>query len=129
MKKESAGGVIVNEFNEIAVVFTDTKSWQFPKGTIEKGEEYFETALREIKEETGLTELKLISKLPVYTRISSKTKEPRDLHYFLFHVKKQELKPSMEITDAKWIPLNRIEDLLTYKEDKEFFRKIQDILK
>ncbi len=36
MHKESAGGVIVNENNEVVIVFTNTKSWQFPKGTVEK---------------------------------------------------------------------------------------------
>ncbi len=68
MKKESAGGVIVNEKNEVVIVFTDTKSWQFPKGTVEKDEDYLKTAIREIEEETGLKNLKLIKKFPVYTR-------------------------------------------------------------
>ena len=36
MHKESAGWIIVNENNKVVIVFTDTKSWQFPKGTIEK---------------------------------------------------------------------------------------------
>ncbi|HUC96479.1 MAG TPA: hypothetical protein VMR16_02310 [Candidatus Saccharimonadales bacterium] len=30
-KVESVGGII-NEFDEVVIVFTDTKSWQFPKG-------------------------------------------------------------------------------------------------
>lgn len=127
MKKESAGGIIVNELDEVVMVFTDTKSWQFPKGTVERGEGYLKTALREIKEETGLINLKLIKKLPRYTRISDDegNKVYRDIHYFLFNKRKQKLKPSAEITACEWIPLDKAEDKITYKEDKEFFRRIR----
>jgi len=127
MKKESAGGIIVNELNEVVMVFTDTKSWQFPKGTVEKGEGYLKTALREIREETGLANLKLIKKLPRYTRISNDEghKVYREIHYFLFNKRKQKLKPGAEVTACKWIPIADAEKKLTYKKDKEFFRKIK----
>lgn len=122
MKKvESAGGVIINGFNEVVIVFTDTKSWQFPKGTVEKGEEYLETAIREIKEETGLTDFEYVKELPVYNRVSTHEDDTiRYIHYFLFRTKKQALNPSFEVTDCKWVPIDEVEKELTYDEDKKF---------
>jgi len=44
---------------KILVLYKNYKNkyegWVLPKGTVEAGEEYKETALREVKEETGLT--------------------------------------------------------------------------
>jgi len=118
---ESAGGVILNEFNEVVMVFTDTKSWQLPKGTVKKGEKYIDTAIREIEEETGLTNLTYIKELPVYSRISTREADTlRYIHYFLFHTKKQDLSPNSEVTECKWVSINKIDEELTYEEDKKF---------
>ncbi len=125
--KESAGGIIVNEKNEVVVVFTDTKSWQFPKGTVEKGENYFKTAIREIEEETGLKNLKLIKKLQTYIRSSHDKGKPiiRGIHYYLFNINKQKVIPKAEVSKCEWISINKAEDKLTYGEDKEFFNKVK----
>ena len=34
--------------------------WEFPRGLIEKGESLEETALREIEEETGISDIKFV---------------------------------------------------------------------
>lgn len=121
LKLDSAGGVIINKLSEVVVVFTNTNSWQFPKGTVEKGESFFDTALREIKEETGLTGLKQIKQLPSYSRISTHEKNTiRNIHYFLFTTVKKHLKPNAEISKCRWVPFGKVENLLTYPEDKEF---------
>lgn len=124
-KIESAGGVIINECDEVVIVFTDTHSWQFPKGTVEKNEKYLDTALREIKEETGLSNLEYINSLPIYSRLS--THEPntsREIHYFLFKTQKQILNPSAEVSQCKWIAIQKVEEELTYPEDKTFIKGI-----
>lgn len=130
IKMQSAGGVIVNEFNEVAIVYTNTKSWQFPKGGIEPGETHVQTAIREIKEETGLKNLELIKPLPLYSRISTHTNNTRlDISYFLFKVPKQALTPSLEVTDCKWVAIDEAHNELTYAEDKKFITDIkQNIL-
>ena len=50
----TAGGVIINEFEEIVIVNQNHDSWSLPKGHVEKNETLLEAANREIHEETGL---------------------------------------------------------------------------
>ncbi len=121
IKMHSAGGIIINEFNEVAIVFTNTKSWQFPKGGIEPGETHAETAIREIQEETGLKDLTLVKKLPEYSRLSTLAKDTQlHIYYFLFRIKKQKLVPSAEISQCKWVAIDKVKNELTYPEDKKF---------
>ena len=54
----SCGGVVIFR-GKILVLYKNYKNkyegWVLPKGTVEPGEEFKETALREVKEEVGLT--------------------------------------------------------------------------
>lgn len=128
---ESAGGVIVNEANEVVIVYTNTKSWQLPKGTVEKGEKYLETAIREIKEETGLVNLEYLKELPSYSRIPThKIDTKHQIHYFLFRVNNQTVRPGAEVKFYKLIPLDEVSRHLTYKEDARFIKdNLADIKK
>jgi len=125
-KAESAGGIIINQYSEIVMVFTDTKSWQFPKGGVEAGESYIDAALREVEEETGLSGMQLVKQLPMYTRISRDGQTSRDIFYFLFWMEKVEVHPSAEVTECLWVPFEEVESKITYEKDKEFFRCIQE---
>ena len=49
---EAAGGVVMNEKNDILVIFRSGK-WDLPKGKIDKNESIRSAALREVMEETG----------------------------------------------------------------------------
>ena len=55
----SAGAVIVRRVGEqcVFLLLRVYRYWDFPKGEVEKGEDPFETALREVREETGLETL------------------------------------------------------------------------
>ena len=44
------------------------KHWAFPKGRIDPGEEPLETAVRELKEETGLEVVEFVSREPLSDR-------------------------------------------------------------
>jgi 8-oxo-dGTP pyrophosphatase MutT (NUDIX family) len=55
---QAAGGLIVNEDNELLFIFRRGK-WDLPKGKLDKGEALEVCAVREAKEETGLKEAHL----------------------------------------------------------------------
>ena len=59
---EAAGGIVENEKSELLFIFRRGK-WDLPKGKIEANESPEIAAIREIEEETGLNELKLLKKL------------------------------------------------------------------
>lgn len=58
---EAAGGIVQNDKKEILFIHRLGK-WDLPKGKIEKGEKAEEAALREVTEETGVSNLTLKKK-------------------------------------------------------------------
>ena len=59
---EAAGGVVRNQSGDKLLIKRLGK-WDLPKGKMEKGERPDESALREIKEECGLSSLEIINEL------------------------------------------------------------------
>jgi 8-oxo-dGTP pyrophosphatase MutT (NUDIX family) len=59
---KAGGGLVYNKAGDVLFIFRNGK-WDLPKGGIEKGEEIEDTAIREVEEETGVTNLKITHKL------------------------------------------------------------------
>jgi 8-oxo-dGTP pyrophosphatase MutT (NUDIX family) len=59
---KAGGGLVYNKKGEVLFIFRNGK-WDLPKGGINKGELIENTAMREVEEETGVNELKVIKKL------------------------------------------------------------------
>ncbi len=58
----SAGGVVRNERDEILMIFRRGK-WDLPKGKQDEGEDIETCALREVREETGIKQVKIEEKI------------------------------------------------------------------
>ena len=58
----AAGGWVVNEFNEVLWIFR-LGFWDLPKGKVETNENIKECAIREVREECGLSQISLGSKI------------------------------------------------------------------
>ncbi|MEJ8597431.1 NUDIX domain-containing protein [Riemerella anatipestifer] len=56
---EAAGGLVANKEGKILFIHRLGK-WDLPKGKLEKGEGVKEAAVREVEEETGITDLELL---------------------------------------------------------------------
>ena len=142
--RPSAGGVIINGDGNLLLVQQHNNSWSFPKGGVHEGESELDAALREIREETGLTELELISDLGSYERYSigldgvaeSKEWGSRKRTFFLFKTDEDVARdfndPDGEVTDTRWVSTDEAHKLLTHPKDKEFLDsvipKIKDII-
>jgi len=132
----SAGGIILNKSNQLAMVASHTNDfWMFPKGNIDAGEDEYTAAKREIYEETGIKSEQLVfqKRLGEYERI---TWIPRNkfllkkIVLFLFKTEAVDVKPlDKENPSAKWVDKKEVSNTITHPNDREFFLKIYDEIK
>jgi len=105
--------------------------WQFVQGEKEKDEEWETAVKREVKEETGLADIKIIKKLDIkadYWFVWEREKIHKFLAFFLVKAdKNQKIKLSVEHSDYKWCGYE--EALKSLKYNKEQFRKAFNELK
>ena len=122
----AGGGVVTNKKDEILFIYRRNK-WDLPKGGVEKKELIIEAAQREVKEETGLADLIVISKIGETYHIFKKGKNFRLKRTYWFKMKSDyqgELFPQEEegIISAEWINKKRIPEI--FKNAYENIKKI-----
>ena len=131
----SAGGIIINDKNEVALTCHEGgRHWNFPKGRVEPGENLEETAQREVYEETGIKDAKLVKFLGKYQRfrlgadgISENKSELKIIYLYLFKSNQTKMKPiDPDNPCAEWFAKDKILDILKHPKDKKFFRSIVD---
>ena len=68
--RNGVGIAVLNKENKIFVakrIDNPADFWQMPQGGIDKGENYFDAALRELKEETSIKSVELVKEISKYT--------------------------------------------------------------
>jgi 8-oxo-dGTP pyrophosphatase MutT (NUDIX family) len=117
-RTRSAGGIVLGDNGTIALVKSESSdSWLFPKGHLEAGETDEQAARREILEETGIDSLEFIDDLGEFTRPPIQNEkgnfEAKTIKMFLFAAPSgAALKPTMEITNARWVPYREVPGML-----------------
>jgi len=102
---EAAGGIVSNNKNDILFIYRSDK-WDLPKGKVEKGETFQETAIREVQEECGV--IKLTLKDFLYTTYHIYKENNREVlkisHWFKMLCNESRLIPQIEedITKVVW---------------------------
>ena len=96
MKREKSCGVLVlrQQVDELYVVLLRHRfggHWSFPKGHVEAGESERQTALREVREETGLTGIKLMDGFRESVEYSPKPGVKKQVVYFLGTTEQEKL--------------------------------------
>jgi 8-oxo-dGTP pyrophosphatase MutT (NUDIX family) len=136
MRREfSAGGVVVRAVGGrpmLAAIRPQGKPegvWALPKGLIGRGEKAEETALREVREETGL-EARTVEKLGdiryVYTWRGERVFKV--VSFFLMRPRRGRIgdiaeEMRREVADVRWLPLEEAPALLSYKGERELAQK------
>jgi 8-oxo-dGTP pyrophosphatase MutT (NUDIX family) len=88
----SAGIVIVREEGQVwkYLFLRAYKNWDFPKGLVEPGEDPLQTALREAKEEAGVTDLRF-SWGPVFKETEPYNRGRKIARYYLAQTAQTEI--------------------------------------
>jgi 8-oxo-dGTP pyrophosphatase MutT (NUDIX family) len=140
----SAGGVLVRSIKgraHIAVIRPRGRSnvWALPKGKIDPGETPAETAVREVREETGVDGT-VVEKLGdvryTYTATWEGAKGERIfkvVSFFLFTAGRGRIGDideamRIEVDEARWLPLDEAPRLLTHKGEREMAARAIDKL-
>jgi 8-oxo-dGTP pyrophosphatase MutT (NUDIX family) len=131
-KTHSAGGVVTNDEGKVLVVNQRGTSWSLPKGHIDPGESALAAAEREIYEESGIRDLKLIRELGTYERYKigagggEDRSELKTITMFLFRTSEKVLRPvDPDNPEARWVERSKVVPLLTHERDKEFFQGVE----
>jgi 8-oxo-dGTP pyrophosphatase MutT (NUDIX family) len=131
-KTHSAGGVVTNDEGKVLVVSQRGTSWSLPKGHIDPGESALAAAEREIYEESGIRDLKLIRELGTYERYKigagggEDRSELKTITMFLFRTSEKVLRPvDPDNPEARWVERTKVAPLLTHERDKEFFQGVE----
>ncbi len=123
---EAAGGIVNDGEDNILFIFR-RGSWDLPKGKIDKGEKKKEAAVREVEEETGITDITIGKKIRT-TRHTYRTKDKKraikKTYWYEMTASNQKLIPQKEedITKAEWIPLSEVGNL-----EGKIFKNIKEV--
>ena len=124
---EAAGGVVMRrgeEETEVAVVHRPRyDDWSFPKGKLDPGETFEEAALREVREETGLT-CRLGPEL-AFAHYEDNKGRPKLVRYWLMAVIDDPgFEPNDEVDELRWLTPAEATDLLTYSRDRSLVKTL-----
>ena len=125
----SCGGVVIFR-GKVLLLYKNYKNkyegWVLPKGTVEQGEEYKETALREVKEETGVTAqiIKYVNKSN-YTFNTATDVVNKDVHWYLMMADSYYSKPQREeyFVDSGYYKYHEAYHLLKFPNEKQILEQ------
>ena len=121
----AAGGVVVRGSGDpLEVVITGRDSdgtWVFPKGTPDQGESVEETAIREVREETGL-DVEIVAPIGVidYWFAVPGERVHKFVHFFLMRATGGDVsRHDHEYDHVRWVSIDEARRLLTYDTYRE----------
>lgn len=123
VQEPTAGGIIYRRRNnqiEFLLIQDAKNRWTIPKGHIEPGETSRQTTEREITEETGLQEMKVLSWLGKinfrYRRATSLVLMTTEIFLVEGLGDTDKLKPEDWMNDVKWLPSSEALDKIEYED-------------
>ena len=125
----SCGGVVIYR-GKILTLYKSYKNkydgWVLPKGTVEAGEEYKETALREVAEETGVhaSIIKYVGKSQYTFSIPNDVVE-KEVHWYLMMANSYYSKPQREeyFVDSGYYKFHEAYHLLKFSNERQILEQ------
>ncbi len=132
--ERSAGAILFRKEKEktlFLLLHYEEGHWDFPKGHIETGEKTEETVLREVREETGITELTFIDGFKETIRYFFQTGKKRVLKFVVFYLAQTSQKKvtlSHEHVGAEWLLYQEAVERMTFPSSRKLLRKAHSFL-
>ena len=135
MIEETSAGIVLFRKEETKKLFLllhyPSGHWDFVKGKMEKGESTQETAVRETKEETGITDVTFLDNFEEWIEYNFQYKGElvhKKVVFFLGETKTKEVKISEEHLSYTWKEYNDAMEKTTFDNAKTILTKAQTLL-
>jgi 8-oxo-dGTP pyrophosphatase MutT (NUDIX family) len=137
-RAESFGGVVLrSEGDTHEVILIRTRNlkgkevWTLPKGTAEAGEAPEQTAVREVREETGI-EAEIIEPLDDITYwfvvASERSRIRKTVHYFLMRAVGGDTSlHDDEVEEVRFVAVDEAPRWVTYPSDRKVLKKLAEL--
>jgi 8-oxo-dGTP pyrophosphatase MutT (NUDIX family) len=131
----SAGGVVfrLERGQPFYLLIRDSyQNWGFPKGHLERDELPEAAALREVSEETGLSDLRLRGAIyPIEWDFRFRGQLIHKVcHFFLMETAESSTLPQLAegITACRWTPFGEAESIISYVNARDVLRRAQEMV-
>ena len=134
LNEKSCGAVVYANNREVnyLVLHYEAGHWDFVKGNVEEGETEKETAIRELREETGIAGAKFIEgfreKIVYFYKRQGSTVY-KEVVFFLMETSTKTVNLSFEHIGFQWLPYKQAMEKLTFKNARDVLQKAQEFLK
>ena len=120
-KDESGWEVLVTQHSK-------HKGWDFPKGHREIYESEDQTALREVEEETGVKAeiIERVGETKYFYYEEGERVLKTVAFYLMKYVSEGEATTAFEVSGTKWLPPEKVESQLTFKDTKALWEKAKE---
>ena len=134
-QETSAGGVVyrLDGGNPVFLLIRDSyQNWGFPKGHLEPGERAEDAALREVCEETGLSDVALrgtITTIDWYFRFRGRLIH-KVCHFFLMETAQTHTSPlgAEGITACQWVAYDAAKSAISYANARLVLSRAQEMI-
>jgi len=135
MREQKSTGIVLfrnaSNKNEFLLLNYPQGHWDFVKGKIEQDETPHETALRETKEETGISDIEFIDGFEESVEYDFRFKK-ENIHkkviFFLAKTNEKKIKLSHEHNDYLWLEYNDALKKTTFENAKNVLTKANEFL-
>ena len=135
MIEETSAGIVLirkeNGKNLFLLLHYPSGHWDFVKGKMEKDETTHETAIRETKEETGITDITFFENFEEWIEYNFQYQGElvhKKVVFFLGETKTKEVVISHEHLDFTWMDYNTAMEKTTFRNAKTVLTRAQMLL-